>query len=352
MRRLALCLGLAVAALVLFAWPLAADVPPGDTVIVQHHTSTIASGDCGVAGCKFPYLLVPHGDPLMATFFNPAFDDSSWQKGATPFLDLAGNASGYCPVIDTDGYTFWPIYGDVLIRLQLPLCVGARGVQIHVAIDNSVRVWMNGSQVADPTSCQDPSVGGVYPSHSPEGFCDFEYCVVYDRAKFVVPDWMLNTNGEPNVLAIQACDHGVVSFLDFDVVADLSQQVCEDPCEHVAVSATELWPPNHKFKPVSVTVGEGEEATLATITGVMQDEPTLAPGDKCPDATISSDGLAALLRVERLGGADGRIYHLGYEATVGGFNCTGTIGVCVPHDQGLEPNCVDGGPLYDSTVCN
>ena len=107
----------------------------------------------------------------------------------------------------------------------------------------------------------------------------------------------------------------------------------------------------------------------------------------------SPDGILAPLKVraERSGQGNGRIYHIGFEATDGhGGVCTAVVLVCVPHDQherdddddddhdrdrdrdryrdrdrdrdkngfqllhnsgghGPRPDCVDGGPRYDST---
>ncbi len=58
----------------------------------------------------------------------------------------------------------------------------------------------------------------------------------------------------------------------------------------------------------------------------------------------------ALLRGERNGGSDGRIYHLGFRAEDGrGGECTRTVTICHPHDQGEGIGCVDQGPLFDST---
>jgi hypothetical protein len=61
------------------------------------------------------------------------------------------------------------------------------------------------------------------------------------------------------------------------------------------------------------------------------------------------------VRAERTGSkqvpGDGRVYHIGFTATdPAGASCSGTVTVCVPHDQGQGSACVDGGPLYDSTA--
>ena len=119
-------------------------------------------------------------------------------------------------------------------------------------------------------------------------------------------------------------------------------------CSAAAADPAELWPPNHQLAAVSVvgvTDPNGEPVTI-TITGVRQDEPV---GGTCPDATGVGTS-AARLRVERLGSGDGRVYLVSFTAANGrGGRCTGTVTVCVPHDQRPGHRCGDQGPLFDST---
>ncbi len=95
------------------------------------------------------------------------------------------------------------------------------------------------------------------------------------------------------------------------------------------------------------------------VTSIRQDEPTLLAGtgsaDTCPDGKGVGSSTAQV-RAERAGNVkvpgDGRVYHIGFTATdPGGNRCTGEVLVCVPHDQGQRMECVDEGPLYDSTRC-
>jgi hypothetical protein len=108
-----------------------------------------------------------------------------------------------------------------------------------------------------------------------------------------------------------------------------------------------LWPPNHGLVGVSVAGVEG----MIGVTGVRQDEPTDDVGDgrTCPDAVVASDGTVEL-RAERAGSGDGRVYVVDFAATGAGGECSGTVTVCVPHDQG-DATCIDGGPSFDSLVC-
>lgn len=128
-------------------------------------------------------------------------------------------------------------------------------------------------------------------------------------------------------------------------------------CSHAAASLTELWPPNHQFVEVSVvgvTDPDGEPISI-TITGITQDEPLNGQGDgnTCPDA----EGVAtatARLRAERAGPpwvpGDGRVYHVSFTAADGDDGeCSGTVTVCVPHDQRPGHTCGDQAALVDST---
>jgi hypothetical protein len=36
---------------------------------------------------------------------------------------------------------------------------------------------------------------------------------------------------------------------------------------------------------------------------------------------------------------------------VNASSCAGEVRVCVPHNQGDSPQCVDQGPLFDSGSC-
>lgn len=118
-------------------------------------------------------------------------------------------------------------------------------------------------------------------------------------------------------------------------------------CSAATVTPSALWPTNDRLVPVSilgVTDPDGDPVTLR-VTAIRQDEPLSGKGQ--PDAT----GLGTarpMLRASRAGNGDGRVYHVTFEATdPAGAACTGTVAVCVPHDQG-KPACGDGGALVDS----
>jgi len=105
---------------------------------------------------------------------------------------------------------------------------------------------------------------------------------------------------------------------------------------------------------LGVTDPDGDAVTI-TATGVLQDEHVKATGtgsgNTSPDATLSP----LAVRAERDGNpkspGNGRVYHINFTADDGqGGTCSGSVTVCVPHDQRPGSTCVDEGPLYDSLI--
>ncbi|AEX22115.1 PKD domain-containing protein [Vibrio sp. EJY3] len=126
-------------------------------------------------------------------------------------------------------------------------------------------------------------------------------------------------------------------------------------CELAVATPSMLWPPNHKMLSVEIagvtdTDDIHNDITLR-ITGVTQDEPIegTGDGDSSPDASIQvgvmTDG--ALIRTERSGEGDGRVYTINFIADDGFESCTGAVTVGVPHSRKSTP--VDSGQVFDST---
>ena len=158
----------------------------------------------------------------------------------------------------------------------------------------------------------------------------------------------------PGVGLVQSLRNDGESFSSQLVSSNLFEPENEPPdCSGAAAALRELWPPNHDFRQVSiggVTDPDGDPVAIA-ITGIFQDEQVDGPGSghTCPDAAGTGTD-TALLRSERNGGSDGRAYHVSFRAEDGqGGECTGTVSVCHAHDQGQGEECIDQGPLFDST---
>ncbi len=122
-------------------------------------------------------------------------------------------------------------------------------------------------------------------------------------------------------------------------------------CSDVTPSNDSVWPPNHKYKSISidgVTDADGDE-TIITIDSIQQDEAVDAKGSgkTAPDGEI--DGDTANIRAERTGNGDGRIYEISFTADDGlGGVCSGSVTVGVPHDK--KSTAVDSVVRFDSTL--
>jgi hypothetical protein len=139
-----------------------------------------------------------------------------------------------------------------------------------------------------------------------------------------------------------------------DQVQVVVQNVNDPPaCSLARPSSSVLWPPNHKLLAVGilgVSDPDGDDVVI-TITGVTQDEPVngLGDGDTSPDAAVQ--GSQALLRAERSGWSNGRVYHVHFEATdAQGQTCTGVVAVGVPLSMKPGSSPIDDGQLYDATL--
>lgn len=138
-------------------------------------------------------------------------------------------------------------------------------------------------------------------------------------------------------------------------VDDVHVYTCElaqaPDCSAAVASPGSLWPPNHRFRPITVlgvTDANGDSIAI-TIDSIFQDEPVLAPnsGNTSPDGQGVGTATARV-RSERVEDGNGRVYHINFTAGDGtGLSCSGEVLVSVPTTFG--GTTVDDGALYDST---
>jgi len=170
-----------------------------------------------------------------------------------------------------------------------------------------------------------------------------------------MPAYTYGTVGTYNVMLVVTDDEGAPGSASTTATIGPPLNLPPD-CSAAATDPSEIWPPNHKLVSVAITgVTDADGDSVAvTVDGVSQDEAVSSngngAGNTTPDATL--EPLA--VRAERNGNTktpgDGRVYHIDFTADDGnGGVCTGSTTVCVPHDQGGNSTCVDGGPLHDST---
>jgi|CXWL01.1.fsa_nt_gi hypothetical protein len=135
-----------------------------------------------------------------------------------------------------------------------------------------------------------------------------------------------------------------------DTVNILVQDTNDPPvCTLAQASPNLLWPPNHTMVPVSImgVSDPNDQAITITFTAVTQDEPVngLGDGDTSPDAAVSGNQI--LLRAERAGTGNGRVYQVHFTATDDqGGSCSGSVKVGVPHSK--KDTAGDNGQLFNS----
>ena len=151
---------------------------------------------------------------------------------------------------------------------------------------------------------------------------------------------------EPDTLTITAPltnpDDVVIDVGGQEYTLEPGETLDITPPEITSISASPsvLWPPNHKMVKVTVEVDATDNsgsAPFCCILGVSSNESINGPGDGDtePDWDYADDPLVVLLRAERAGGGDGRVYTIEVGSTdASGNAATDTVEVIVPHDQG------------------
>jgi hypothetical protein len=151
----------------------------------------------------------------------------------------------------------------------------------------------------------------------------------------------LTSGGLPVINAFQPQPAG-----ETDAFAIRFQINSAPDCVAAFASPATIWPPDGRLAPVAIrnVIDPDGDPVAITVTGVRQDEPLQGTANATGIGTPSVQ-----LRADRDGKGDGRVYRLSFTARdPQGASCTGTVAVCVPHDQGRGTTCGDGGGLFDS----
>lgn len=139
-----------------------------------------------------------------------------------------------------------------------------------------------------------------------------------------------------NEVLVEVTDDGsnVVTCTSFVVVQDTTPPVIHS----ITASPTTLWPPNHKMRPIGLTVVADDTCGSVEweITSITSNEPEdgLGDGHTAPDWCIKQPN-KAWVRAERAGRGTGRVYTLTVTASdESGNTASGSVEVRVPHDRG------------------
>jgi hypothetical protein len=147
-------------------------------------------------------LSTPEGTFPPADFEKTTFDDSGWSTGDAGF----GHEGGFnCPLNGpSSNKTEWPagtaeIPSYIIIRKQFT--VAGTSAQVGVAIDNDVRVWVDGNELT--------ATGGTLDG----GFVTHEGCAAPGSLTFIAN----NLGSGPHLLVVEGRDRGGSSYLDVEV---------------------------------------------------------------------------------------------------------------------------------------
>ena len=123
---------------------------------------------------------------------------------------------------------------------------------------------------------------------------------------------------------------------------------------HAVADVGVLWPPDHKMALVHIIGVIKPSDDKIAVTGVTQDEPTngLGDGDTAIDAVKQVNAAtvndSVLLRAERSGKGDGRVYRVCFHIADPEQSADGCVNVSVPKSKKTDV-AIDSGQNYDST---
>ena len=277
---------------------------------------------------------------------NPTFDAPYFEAGgaagvvATLTFELLVD-DGFPADAPAEGYTLDNVRDTVTIEITNTNNLPVASAGPDQTVDENTSVALNGSLSSDPDT--DALTYAWTQVAGP--------AVVLDDATSASPAFtapFVNAGGADFEFQLSVDDGYGGSSTDNVVI---HVQNANDPPLAAAAQPTiaVLWPPNHQMVAVGITgVSDPDNNAIIVITSVTQDEPTngCGDGDTAIDAII--DGDTVLLRAERSGKGDGRVYHIYFTASDLEGSSSGVVTVTVPSSK--KKPAIDSGTAFDSTV--
>ena len=290
-------------------------------------------GDGGISASELGAFL----DGATAT--DECTDDPAITNDAPAFFALGGtevefiaaddngNSSSCTATVTVVDTTQPDVFPPDPISLE---CTGPGGVVVR---DPASPAWLGAATAEDACYGDSPDVYNDAPTLVPSGCAPGTSTMV----TFDATDGSGNTGTAQSSVTVQ------------DTTA---------PTVSCGTALDRLWPVNHKMVDVGLSYAASDvcdTSTLAIDVTVTSDEDPLSAGGSggpihCPDAIVN--GTDVLLRAERSGLGDGRVYQITVTATDDCGNvgsCTVSVGV--PLSQAPSSTPVDSGQAFDATMC-
>jgi hypothetical protein len=281
----------------------------------------------------------------------------SWKQVSGPGVKLTGTAGATVeftapPVTSTETLVFRLTVTDpngAAATDDVDVVVGGRGNRSPIAIAGGSLIVSEGATVTlNGSASRDPEGGALtfswVQTHGPRvQLMDSNTAYPYFTAPFV------SFRGALLSFRLTVSDPAGARSSDMARMFVLNTNEPPNLC-NVRPSVGVLWPPDHSLIKVSILgIIDRENNAKVQITAVMQDEPTagLGDGDSPIDAIISEDGSSVLLRAERSGRGDGRVYRVYFTASDDEGSEKGSVEVYVPKNRKTE-RVYNSGTKYDS----
>jgi len=311
------------------------------------------------ATTHLPSLCTNNTLKMQLTGFN------DWMHVALPFLQFGESASGPINPVDTPEPTDAEILGTLQDQNTADLSITKSGdpgpveagseVDLAYTLDFANQgpnpaLMVHIQDTLPPNSTMlalDPACAGA------SGAVSCELAALLPRATGSI-DLSLRTtaacvNGLPTAIVNRATIENAAQFAGpdpnpSDNSARVETQVVDTTAPELTLSVTPstLWPPNHKFVPIVVTVDVSDACDTTPdirLVSITSNEAPDAPGsgNTNPDvsgAAFGTDDRQFELRAERSGNGSGRTYSITYEAEDASGNVTTrTVTVKVPKSQ-------------------
>ncbi len=248
----------------------------------------------------------------------------------------ASLASPHSVAVDHAGNLYIADYGNDRIRRvtlnQAPVCAAAAGVAAECA-GASTAVGLDGTAATDPDG---DLLSFSWTTDCPGGSFDDDASATPILTVASAPQggWLpLECSA-----TLTVSDAGGLADTCVPTPVTVTDTVAP-AIEQLAASPDQLWPPNHRMVEVTVSAVAADAcdgAPACAIVVVTSDEPVDGDGDgdTAPDWQIVNAS-TVLLRAERAGGGDGRVYTVSVSCSdAAGNAAAGVVTVSVPLSRG------------------